>query len=182
MFDVGFQEVFLIGIVALVVVGPERLPALAASVGRWVGKTRRFVAGVKSDFARELESGDLHKMLGDQKEQINELRSLVNSTRKDLESTASDAVESAKAKLDSAESLTRDTLGDDDQPKKKGHWSGLPHVGKYADDADTGNDLPEVGTPVPVPDELKSKEPTSVEQTSEQAAAPASNSEDNDKK
>jgi len=157
MFDVGFQELFLIGIVALVVVGPERLPALAATVGRWVGKTRRFVAGVKSDFARELESGDLHKMLGDQKDQINELRSLVNSTRKDLESSTTDAVEAAKAKLDSAESLTRETLNDGESPKKTEHWSGLPHVGKVAEkNRDNSADLPKVGTPVPVPEELKS--------------------------
>lgn len=181
MFDVGFQEVFLIGIVALVVVGPERLPALAASVGRWVGKTRRFVAGVKSDFARELESGDLHKMLGDQKEQINELRSLVNSTRKDLESTATDAVESAKAKLDSADALARETLSDDEQPKKKGHWSGLPHVGKFADDADNSDDLPKVGTPVPVPEELKNTNQSTDDLKSEQAVG-SSNSEDSDKK
>lgn len=137
MFDVGFQEVFLIGIVALVVVGPERLPAVAANVGRWVGKTRRFVAGVKSDFAKELESGDLHKILGDQKDQINELRSIVDSTRKELESSTTDAVASAKAKLDSAQKLTTESLD----------------TSSSSQASSTGN-LPDPGTPVPVPEEL----------------------------
>lgn len=137
MFDLGFQEVFLIGIVALVVVGPERLPAVAANIGRWIGKTRRFVAGVKSDFAKELESGDLHKILGDQKEQINELRSIVDSTRKELESSTTDAVASAKAKLDSAKKLTTESL--DTTGDSKGSSAGK---------------LPDPGTPVPVPEEL----------------------------
>lgn len=96
MFDVGFWEILLIGIVALVVVGPERLPEVARTVGKWVAKTRRFVAGVKSDINAELESGELHKILGAQKEQIQELKTMVDSTRKELESSTKDAVSSAK--------------------------------------------------------------------------------------
>jgi len=54
MFDVGFLEILVIGIVSLIVIGPERLPAVARTVGTWVGKAQRFVRGVKSDFASEL--------------------------------------------------------------------------------------------------------------------------------
>jgi len=96
MFDVGFWEILLIGIVALVVVGPERLPEVARTVGKWVAKGRRFVAGVKSDLNAEIESGDLHKILGAQKEQIQELKSMVDSTRKELETSTRDAVGTAK--------------------------------------------------------------------------------------
>lgn len=110
MFDIGFWEVALIGIVTLLVVGPDRLPEVARTAGRWVLKLRRFVAGVKSDFNRELQTGDLHKILGDQKEQINELRSIVNSTRKELESTTSDAVAAAKSQIESVEELGKASI------------------------------------------------------------------------
>ncbi len=105
MFDVGFWEIALIGIVTLLVVGPDRLPEVASTAGRWVLKMRRFVAGVKADFNRELETGDLHKILGDQKQQINELRSMVDSTRRDFESSTKDAVSAAKKQFDSVEEL-----------------------------------------------------------------------------
>jgi len=107
MFDIGFWELALIGIVTLLVVGPDRLPEVARSVGRWVLKTRRFVAGVKSDFNRELQTGDLHKILGDQKEQINELRSMVASTRQELETSTKEVVSATKTKIQSLEDLAQ---------------------------------------------------------------------------
>ncbi|MBX2836737.1 MAG: Sec-independent protein translocase protein TatB [Gammaproteobacteria bacterium] len=100
MFDVGFAEVMLIGIVSLVVIGPERLPAVARTVGLWVGKMRRFVTGVKADFAKELESGDLQKLIGDQREQINELKGLVESARGDLKEASSKIVKDTSSSLD----------------------------------------------------------------------------------
>jgi sec-independent protein translocase protein TatB len=109
VFDVGFTEVILIGVVALIVVGPERLPAVAASVGRWVGKMQRFIRGVKSDFASEMESGDLKRLLGDQREQIDELREIVKSTQKDLTSTANEVVTGARKKMGELEKSTAET-------------------------------------------------------------------------
>jgi len=99
----------LIGVVALIVVGPERLPAVAASIGRWVGKMQRFIRGVKSDFASEMESGDLKRLLGDQREQIEELREIVKSTQKELTSTASEVVSGAQKKLGELEKSTADS-------------------------------------------------------------------------
>ncbi|MEE8388178.1 MAG: Sec-independent protein translocase protein TatB [Acidiferrobacterales bacterium] len=59
MFDIGFLELALIGILALVVLGPKRLPEAARTAGRWVGKLRAFISDVKQDIDREIESGDL---------------------------------------------------------------------------------------------------------------------------
>jgi len=101
MFDVGFLEILVIGIVSLIVIGPERLPAVARTVGTWVGKAQRFVRGVKSDFASELQSGDLKKIIGDQNDQISELRSLVNNARDEL-----------KAGVDEASASTRTSMQD----------------------------------------------------------------------
>ena len=53
MFDVGFFELMLIAVVALLVVGPERLPRLAKTAGLWVGKAKRFVSNVKTDIEQE---------------------------------------------------------------------------------------------------------------------------------
>lgn len=99
MFDIGFTEILLIGVVSLVVIGPERLPAVARTVGLWVGKMQRFVRGVKTDLASELETGDLKKLIGDQREQINELRTMVSSAKKDFESTTREVVKSTQSGL-----------------------------------------------------------------------------------
>lgn len=96
MFDIGFLEMTTIGIVALVVIGPERLPEVAAKVGRYVGKAQRFVRGVRSDISRELETGDLKKLLGDQKSQIDELRNMVHTATNDMKSSTSDVFKDAE--------------------------------------------------------------------------------------
>lgn len=66
MFDVGFWELMVIGIVALIVIGPERLPGVARTVGLWVGRLRRFVAGVKADIEREVKADELKRIMEEQ--------------------------------------------------------------------------------------------------------------------
>lgn len=56
MFDIGFWEVIIVTLVALLVVGPERLPGLARESVRFVGKPRRFVQSVRSDIEQELQT------------------------------------------------------------------------------------------------------------------------------
>ena len=62
MFDVGFWEMSVIALIALVVLGPERLPKLARTVGLWVGRARRMVADVKADIDREVRNSELKEM------------------------------------------------------------------------------------------------------------------------
>lgn len=78
MFDIGFWEITLILILALVVLGPERLPGAARTVGQWVGKARRYIEGVKSEVEREFDTGELKRMLHNQEVQIRELQSKLN--------------------------------------------------------------------------------------------------------
>ncbi|MDH5573791.1 MAG: Sec-independent protein translocase protein TatB [Gammaproteobacteria bacterium] len=61
MFDIGFWELGLIALVALIVIGPDKLPAVARTVGKWVGRTRRFVNQVKSDIDREFQQDEIRK-------------------------------------------------------------------------------------------------------------------------
>ena len=62
MFDFSFGELALIGAIALVVLGPERLPRVARTVGDWLGKAQRYVSQVKADIHREMELAELKKL------------------------------------------------------------------------------------------------------------------------
>lgn len=68
MFDIGFWELSLIMVVALVVIGPERLPKLARTAGLYLGRARRAVATLKADVQRELAAEELKRTLQQQAE------------------------------------------------------------------------------------------------------------------
>lgn len=61
MFEIGFSEILLISVIALVVLGPERLPKLAAQVGRWVGKARSMARQFREQLESEVNLDDLHR-------------------------------------------------------------------------------------------------------------------------
>lgn len=79
MFDIGFMEMLIIGVVALVVVGPERLPTLVKTTGMWVGRIRRALSGVKREIADELRVEEMRQQA--QKRQA-EMESAVDGIRK----------------------------------------------------------------------------------------------------
>jgi sec-independent protein translocase protein TatB len=66
MFDVGFWELALIGLVMLVVVGPERLPKIARTAGLWLGRGRRMLSSVKAEIDREIKAEELKEILNKQ--------------------------------------------------------------------------------------------------------------------
>ena len=86
MFDIGFWELALIGVVALLVVGPDRLPGLARTVGLWVGRIRRYVATVRDDIEREIQADELRTLL-EKRDDLNPLKEVIEETS----STISDA-------------------------------------------------------------------------------------------
>lgn len=63
MFDIGFWEIMIIAIVALLVVGPDKLPGLIKEVARWSARIRRFVIDTKRDIEREINFDDIEKDL-----------------------------------------------------------------------------------------------------------------------
>jgi sec-independent protein translocase protein TatB len=63
MFDIGALELILIGVVALLVVGPERLPKLARTAGVWVGRARRAFVSVKEEIDREIKAEELKEIM-----------------------------------------------------------------------------------------------------------------------
>lgn len=90
MFDLGFSEIMLIMVVALVVVGPERLPGLARKAGYWVGRFRRYVINVRSEIERELNADELRSMLTKQEDEIRELRDMLQDTRSQIRNEVDD--------------------------------------------------------------------------------------------
>ncbi len=62
MIDVGFWEVAMIGVLALIIIGPERLPGVARTAGTWMGKARRMLNEIKSDIKSELNEADLNEL------------------------------------------------------------------------------------------------------------------------
>jgi sec-independent protein translocase protein TatB len=63
MFDVGFSELCLIGLVSLLVIGPERLPKVARIAGFWLGKTRSMMASVKAEIKQELQAEEFRQIV-----------------------------------------------------------------------------------------------------------------------
>jgi len=66
MFDVGFWELALIGLILLLVVGPERLPKLARTAGLWVGRGRHMLSSMKAEIDREIKAQELKEILDQQ--------------------------------------------------------------------------------------------------------------------
>lgn len=82
MFDIGFSELLLIGIVALVVIGPERLPKVARTAGHLFGRMQRYVSDVKADINREIQLDELKKM---QEEMHASVNSIENAVKRDMQ-------------------------------------------------------------------------------------------------
>ena len=99
MFEVGFWELVLVGVVALVVVGPERLPELARSAGRWLGAARRMASTFKSDLEREMRAGELKKMLEKQGE-FRGAYDVLEQTKKQLQEEFQGTVDKLNAPVD----------------------------------------------------------------------------------
>jgi sec-independent protein translocase protein TatB len=92
MFDVGFSEIVIIAIVALIVIGPERLPAVARTLGHLLGRMQRYVNDVKADITREMELDELRK-----------LQSSVEDSARSIEQAVNREVDAAQSQLSGVE-------------------------------------------------------------------------------
>lgn len=94
MFDIGFSEMMIVAVVALVVLGPEKLPRVARQAGQWMGKLQRYVADVKSDINRQMQLDELRSVQTELQDAARSLRSEVDGTvsqlKNDLQSVQSD--------------------------------------------------------------------------------------------
>lgn len=87
MFEIGFWELIVVGVVAMIVVGPEQLPGLARKAGFWLGKARRMIAEMKAEVDRELHLEEIKQTLRQQADlgEVKDLSDQVKTFRRELE-------------------------------------------------------------------------------------------------
>src|SRR5438046_1608321 len=101
MFDIGFSELLVIGVVALIVIGPQKLPRVARTAGHLLGRLQRYVADVKADINREIELEELRKM-----------RDSMHQAASEMQKAASDVQSSVDSELaKTAEELNKAVAG-----------------------------------------------------------------------
>ena len=97
MFDIGFTELMVIALVALIVIGPERLPRVARTLGHLAGRLQRYVADVKADINREVELDELRKMRDSMQQAASSMESDFNAELRKTETDLNTALEGAPA-------------------------------------------------------------------------------------
>jgi sec-independent protein translocase protein TatB len=100
MFDVGFSELMVIALVALVVIGPERLPRVARTAGHLLGRLQRYVSDVKSDINREIQLEELKKMQQQVEDSARNLQSSVTQEFSSMESQLNQSLAEAQTQTD----------------------------------------------------------------------------------
>jgi len=134
MLDIGFSELVLIGIVALVVLGPERLPRVARTAGHLLGRFQRYVSDVKADINREIELAELKK-----------LQTSVQDAARSFETTVRSEMQQAEAELRSVEAEVN-RAGEDIRKSHEELMSqaasgmSMPHMGQPAAPAEATAD------------------------------------------
>lgn len=135
MFDIGFWELTTIAVIALLVIGPDKLPGVARTAGKWVGRARRFVGDVKTDIDRELKQEELRKAIADDVG-LDEIKEIMNTDdfRIDAEETPAYQVSAIPDSSDDFEEDYDSQLDSDDYDIEKDEE--LKHITDHSDGAD----------------------------------------------
>ena len=114
MFDVGFSEIVVIAVVALIVIGPERLPKVARTLGHLFGRMQRYVNDVKSDISREMELDELRKLQASVQDAAHAIEQTVtkevSATESQLNSIATTAQEAVRPAVEPAVAAGADAI------------------------------------------------------------------------
>ncbi|MCX7231364.1 MAG: Sec-independent protein translocase protein TatB [Burkholderiales bacterium] len=100
MFDIGFSEMVVLAVVALVVLGPERLPKVAKQAGAWMGKLRRYVDDVKSDINRQMELTELRNLKSQLTDAAKDIETSISSTVSEVQTSFNDVQKSLEGSAD----------------------------------------------------------------------------------
>src|SRR5882724_2910060 len=104
MFDIGFTEIFVIGVVALIVIGPERLPRVAKTVGHLFGRLQRYVNEVKADINREIELDELRKLQQQVQTAAKDIETSISAASREVESSVRAVEADLNASADTSKS------------------------------------------------------------------------------
>jgi sec-independent protein translocase protein TatB len=103
VFDIGFSELLVIGVVALIVIGPERLPRVARTAGHLLGRLQRYVADVRADIQREMEMEELRRMRASIEQTASTIESTVRAELNQAETELNRAAEAAAGAASAAQ-------------------------------------------------------------------------------
>ena len=103
MFDIGFWELALIAILALVLLGPKRLPEAARAAGYWLGRARRFIATAKNELDQHMQAGDL--------DELRRLKEELDETRRYIHEVAGQTRDEFTRTMEEAEQLENEIGG-----------------------------------------------------------------------
>ena len=159
MFDVGFQELVLIGVIALIVVGPERLPKMARTLGLWSGKIRYYVNQVKNDIDREVRAQELKELLDKPAAGLEDLSSVARETK--------GALDEAKAAI---EAVPKDVSTPNEPAAGSIFPAELPDPSSESTRGE-GNGAQSGATPEPAPAEMSAEQPGGTHQPARTDAA-----------
>lgn len=121
MFDFGFTELLVIGVVALVVLGPERLPEVARTAGRLLSKAQGYIAQVKTEFDKETQLSEVQKLREQFASQAASIRTSLTDVRGTLEAqtqAVNSAIHQTQENLESKSSYTEFNRSEETLPKK----------------------------------------------------------------
>lgn len=123
MFEISFGEIIVIGVVALVVIGPERLPKVARTVGAFVGRLQRYISHVKADIQREVHLGELRQLQSDIQDAAtnfeSQIKSELDSAEKSIHQTADPIKNDIKHAIAPATASHTDLVGEHTPPEAK---------------------------------------------------------------
>ena len=128
MFDVGFSELIVIGVVALIVIGPERLPKVARTVGLLVGRLQRYVNDVKADINREMELDELRKIQTQFQDAAKEVESSVTAELNATEQALNQTIAPVSGAISDASSAIGDSAGASLDAAVQAAADGIPPV------------------------------------------------------
>lgn len=114
MLDIGFLELMLIGVVGLLVLGPERLPRAARTAGMWIGKIKRTVSGMQREISAQLEAEELRQKLNEQQKKLDDS---LKKAKLDVESIADSPSEKAPTTSDTEQRVAKASSRLDDALK-----------------------------------------------------------------
>lgn len=102
MFDVGFSELILLGIVALVVLGPEKLPHAARMAGAWLGRIRRTMIDIQAEIEKEVSAAELKQRMNDEIARLKAATNPIEEEIKAVENTIHQQMTDASQTVDAA--------------------------------------------------------------------------------
>ena len=183
MFDISFTELMLVGVVALIVIGPEKLPKVARTVGHLLGRAQRYVNDVKGDIQREVEIDELRKMKQEMESAAQSVQSSFTKTESDIRQGLQEPIDDMKSIGDglkkdslenSAESLKDDSLGDvKNVTKDEFDYDYQPIMKPAAESLNGLGNVPASGAEVKAVSVPSEDQPLKTEAASPTASAPS---------